>query len=408
MCSSDLPKPQTPNPKPQTPVAGVLLLLTTRRRPEQERGGPLTIQRMENGGQRSRWRAIMFGITMVIQGLVGPLFAFLIYHQDGLSGDLCSNLYDVHMILWSLLYTLEPLIWMLGLIVELYKTGLVGDSLLLFKFFQETTCMDFVGFQSLACLIAFLTNLNYCSPQYKTLSDGQIWKYVIFIGFLCLADVGLFLIVALRQLSHLNTVLRNKAMWFPRLGLGPWIDRKKRAALLQKLIRCAGTKEGCRLLATEYCEQLLNYQKCFEHSIVLEYIRDTLTRSFCYKLQIWETVSCMKCEDKLTQKKPLIFWKNESGEKRLIMHLYCFTSLSKAELESYIPDQRELISSLQKYIDEELPLEPPAPIVIAVPPPAAPDNAEPQPVDEVPVQVQAQVAPEIVPPEQPPAPPQAV
>jgi hypothetical protein len=110
-----------------------------------------------------------------------------------------------------------------------------------------------------------------------------------------------------------------------------WFDRKKRANVLQQLIRNAGTKEGCILIATEYCGEVLKYKNCFEDKLVRYHLYLAASSVFRSAPVETEQVKCKACEQEL-----MLFDKiadlRAMGSERLVWHEECFARLTSGQM----------------------------------------------------------------------------
>ena len=226
------------------------------------------------------------------------------------------------------------------------------------RFMKFTTCMMFV---SLHCLVlqgvCSLTVMIYIPRMCS--SGGSLGQDPVYILYWCVTAVKLLLVLLLIFLDiGLAVVYLEKPDDLHReLNWGPWFDRKKRAALLQKLIRCAGTKEGCRLLATEYCERLCRDRELLTHGIVLNYIWDVCLRKGS-KLPVVKSASrkCGICEEQMKSTDMVFYWRRSFGQGILMYHACCMQALTSDQLLGIIEgskgkaDLKEFLKDLEHHV----------------------------------------------------------
>ena len=186
------------------------------------------------------------------------------------------------------------------------------------------------------------------SPQMRSncteeqLSDTSKFFWIYF--FLWLLSLASFAVPLFAFYEH-----RKRLPYFDRPC---WFDRKKRAALLQKLIRCAGTKEGCRYFASEYCDNLLQGMSLFEDWLVRNQVRG------CGLIRIAKGTSepmfCAVCDQRLLKGELAVDLRRQTFGNE-VWHNDCFKSLTASQLKVRLLGTNMGYDAQQKFLEGLMP-----------------------------------------------------
>ena len=202
--------------------------------------------------------------------------------------------------------------------------------------------LQLVIFQAVPNLGIMFAAPKQCLTDSGTESLGSDWLYIIL--WICTGLRTILLIMVLAAdvsmtLYWYKYPAEFNRMFFPGL---PWFDRKKRARVLRQLVRCAGTKEGCRLLAQEYRAQMFTWQNCADHQIAINCI-ERVCWSLAGKSDSQKV--CAICEETLVIRETL-FTFSPQPSLDLMAHMRCVTSLERTALQRFVQNPMGLIESL--------------------------------------------------------------
>ena len=286
---------------------------------------------------------IIFSLLLSIVLLGLAVGSTVYFAGNSTMGRDCSEPLYLNYIQLSILIQVIPLFLTLERILQLlpFKITILKGST--FQSFWLTMYMQTIGFNGLIDLLINLAFPKICGPEIK--SNGLFVVFWIITGFMLLLTLWTFFL----DIGYVVTYFRNRQQFFQEFNLGPWIDRKRRAVLLQQLKVFAGTKEGCKLLVTEYCEKLCNWVNIFTHEIVVIYFLQHMSERVMSSLCPASNIPCETCIELI---KPRDLYICDQQRVPRYHHLNCAQKFDPTTWDRLFPKPKEYFSKREAKFNE--------------------------------------------------------
>ena len=279
-------------------------------------------------------------------------------------GSDCQSSLLINVSVSSATFQWFPLLGLVGFLGRPSVPRVHGlRNMTMVPFFVLMWISALVSLQAAPDLWMMLVIPKLCSSNSGGKAIASDWVYIVLWIF-----TGLRLLICIGIMAGVTTMIlfciRFPAEFYRGFIPKPWFDRKKRAALLQKLIRCAGTKEGCRLLTEEYCNRTFAWSDMLDHPIVLSYLFMTYSQDHSQRIHTERTLKlCPTCSEPIKPKESIFLLHPPNLEELTKYHLDCVTTLEKAQLRHLLQNERVHIDSMETYTKLERVPDPPDPKV---------------------------------------------